>query len=380
MLDLQEIQQDIEKFFSSNHCSFGSELINALLASRNKLGNSPSFFDVESLIGSTYTDYLLMRHCQNNKNLFLIIVWPVTRSPDEILYETYSKYGAILYKKEIFLENRGFKNILNFIGDKKSHPWGSDLWFAEPHRHERPLKVYVFEANQSIASEEDQFRYLVKIFGNNTQHILGIKNRGGLNNLYATTKAKRECRDLLAKNGLVSPVKLVQDRQYSHHVNDEHEETTTLSRIFFNRNSIYAVNHWDPTFNPQSFNDKFPRYKKFLNNNQFGGLEDFCINNSSVMSQFGIRDSRDIDYMHNEKFNIPKQFPEEEISSHNYVIKDTDPNIKIDDIVYDPRNHFWLNDIKFSTLSQLLKFKRLQSSKGNAKARNDEILINKFLK
>ena len=133
MLDLQEIQEDIEKFFSSNHCSFGFELINALLASKNELGNSPSFSDVESSIGSTYTDYLLMRHCQNNKNIFLIIVWPVTKSPDEILYETYSKYGTILYKKEIFLENRGFKNILNFIGDKKSHPWGPDLWFAKPH-------------------------------------------------------------------------------------------------------------------------------------------------------------------------------------------------------------------------------------------------------
>ena len=235
-LNLTRSKENINKTFELNSCKFGEELIKKLLQLEEEMGESISFPDIYSSIDTDFADYLLKNYCETNKNIFLIIVWPVTKSPDEILYKTYNKYGTILHKKEIFLENRGFKNILNFIGDKKSHPWGSDLWFAEPHRHERPLKVYVFEANQSIAKEEDQFRYLVKIFGNNAQHILGVKNRGGLNNLYATTKAKRECRDLLAKNGLVAPVKLVQDRQYSHHVNDEHEETVTLSRIFFNRN------------------------------------------------------------------------------------------------------------------------------------------------
>ena len=87
--------------------------------------------------------------------------------------------------------------------------------------------------------------------------------------------------------------------------------------------------------------------------------------------------SRDIDYLHNERYIINKQIPEDEISSHNYVVKEF--NLKPDDIVYNPTKHFWFKNIKFITLYELLLFKQKQATRGNQKAQNDFIMIKKFI-
>ena len=122
----------------------------------------------------------MQKYCCKNVNIFLIIVWPVTYDPDEFLYTTYNKYGKILYKKEIVLEDEGFKNILHFISDKKNHPWGEKLWFAEPHRYKNPLTIYVFET-KNITEINDNIKrdYLIKIFNNNKRHINNIEKKIG---------------------------------------------------------------------------------------------------------------------------------------------------------------------------------------------------------
>ena len=130
----------------------------------------------------------------------------------------------------------------------KNHPWGEKLWFAEPHRYINPLTIYVLKQKIYQLSDDIKRNYLIKIFNNNKKHINNIEKKGGLNNLYVTTKAKRECRELFANNGNVVKVEGVRDLQYSHHVNDEHYETIELSRIFFNKNSIYAINNCDINF------------------------------------------------------------------------------------------------------------------------------------
>ena len=54
-------------------------------------------------------------------------------------------------------------------------------------------------------------------------------------------------------------------------------------------------------------------------------------------------------------------------------------NLNTDDIVYNPTKHFWFKNIKFITLHELLLFKQKQAIKGNQKAKNDFIMIKKFI-
>ena len=357
---MERICNIIKKRFENYNVPFGERFYKSIKSATNNFSDNLTFYDLENKVEEKYFDYLIQQYCISNKNIFLILVWPVTYNHENIINKTYNKYGKIIFKKEIILEKNGFKNILHFISDKRKHIWGENLWFAKPHRFINPLTIYLFEVNQNINTDISIMRnYLIKIFKNNKKHIKKIENRGGLYNLFVTTIAKRECRINLAKNNCVKEVKGLQDRNYSHHVNDEHYETIELSRIFFNKNSIFAINNCNINYKCESFDDKYYRYFKFINNNKLGDIDDFCLNNSSILCQFGLRQSRDIDYLHNTNFKINKQIPEEQISSHNYVVKSVNKNININELVYDPNNYFWYKNIKFLTLEKLLEPRRV---------------------
>lgn len=378
ILSIKKTIDQILNNFKNTNCSYGTELHDNVKRITNNFSKTMNFFDLKNNLEDHFLDFLLLNHCTYNNNIFLIIVWPVTYNFEDTLVNTYNKYGTILFKKEIKLENNGFKNILHFISDKKKHPRGLDLWFAKPHRYKNPLTVYVFQTKEiNEISDTLKRDYLIKIFNNNVNHITNIEYKKGLNNLYVTTKCKRECRENLKNKGCVSDINFAPDKQYSHHVNDEHHETIEMSRIFFNNNSIFAINYCDIDYKCDSFDNKYKRYTKFISDNKWGNTNDFCLNNSSILSQYGIRMSRDIDYLHNERYIINKQIPEDEISSHNYVVKEF--NLKPDDIVYNPTKHFWFKNIKFITLYELLLFKQKQATRGNQKAQNDFIMIKKFI-
>lgn len=378
---LKNICEQILNDLNEKNINYGYELYNSVKNATYNFTKNNTFFDIEGKIKQDYLDYMILQYCISNKNTFVIIVWPVTYTPDNIIYDIYNKYGNILYKKEIQLHGDGFKNILHFISDKHKHPLGMDLWFAEPHRTKNPLTIYIFETkNLNNISENEKITYLTKIFNNNRNHILQIRENSGLdglNNLYITTKAKRECREGFKNKNLIAPISFAPDKQYSHHVNDEHYETIDLCRIIFNSNSIYAINNCNLNFICDSFTNKYKTYLKFINNNKWGNVNDFCLNNSSTLCQFGIRKSRDIDYLHNETFLINKQIPDEEISSHNYIVKQF--NLNINEIIYNPTKHFWFKGIKFITLNDLLSFKHLQKLNQNKKAENDYNLIINYL-
>ena len=375
-MNIKEICKNIKSFFKDKKTDFGENLFNKVKEETSDFNKNLRFFDLIDKIDKDYLDYILYFYCKENKNLFFLIVWPITYNFDKIIKDCYNQYGNIIFKKEIKLNDNGIINILNLISDKANHSKGKELWFAEPHRNINPLTIYLFETKELNVKENEKIDYLVKIFNNNKNHILNIQKSSGINNLYCTTKAKRECRELLKKNDCVSPISFAPDKNYSHHVNDEHWETIEMSRVFFNDNSIYAINHCDFSYKCESFNNKYIKYFNFINNNKWGDINDFCLNNSSILSQFGIRQSRDIDYLHNVSFNINKQIPEEEISSHNYVVK-SECDININDLIYNPKNHFWYKNIKFCTLNKLLEFKKKQ--KNNGKAKNDILLIEKFI-
>lgn len=385
-VSLRSICSDILKMFNNKTSDYGKILYNTVSDITKNFTINKSFDELESAINSNELDFILHNYCCLNKNIFFIIVWPVTYSFDDDIRKIYNKYGSIKYRKEIVLKNNGFKNILHFIADKRKHPRGQDLWFAKPHCDKNPLTVYVFETKYINIPYEEKINYLCQIFNDNKDHISSIHKRGGINNLYCTTIAKRECRNLLKNNNRVAPVSFAPDLQYSHHINDEHHETIELSRIFFNRNSINAINNCKIDF-CKSFETKYKIYSKFVNENIYGSINDFCIDNSSVLSQYGIRESRDIDYIHSSLISIPKQIPDDEVSSHNYVIKSIDHNINIDELVYNPHNHFWFKNVKFLSLESLYKLKILQrnndykKNKGkitNTKASNDVVLMSNF--
>jgi hypothetical protein len=348
-MNILNLCNDIKKYFSDKKINFGENLFNEVKNQTINFTENLTFFNLKNKIDDEYLDYMLHFYCQQNKNLFFIIVWPVTYNFDKIIKECYKKYGSIIFKKEIKLNDNGITNMLKLISNKSTHPKGKELWFAEPHRSINPLTIYLFETKKINVKENEMFNYLVKIFNNNKDHISNIQKLEGLNNLYCTTKAKRECRELLKKNNCVSDISSAPDKNYSHHVNDEHWETIEMSRVFFNNNSIYAINNFNSSYKSESFINKYKKYFNFINKKY--DINDFCINNLSINIFKKQKYSDNLNYFSTNK-NI---FIQDNIINQNNILENS--NLKLTELIYNPKNYFWFEKVKILTLNNLLKLK-----------------------
>ena len=387
-MNIKEICKNIKCFFKDKKTDFGENLFNKVKEETSDFNKNLRFFDLIDKIDKDYLDFILYFYCKENKNVFFLIVWPITYNFDKIIKDCYNQYGNIIFKKEIKLNDNGITNILKLISDKADHPKGKELWFAKPHRNINPLTIYLFETKELNVKENEKFDYLVKIFNNNKNHILNIQKSSGINNLYCTTKAKRECRELLAKNNCVAPISFATDRSYSHHVNDEHWETIEMSKVFFNKNTLNYFNNFKNNTLPL-FDNKLNSFITFLKSNNID-LDNILIYNSSVLAPFGLREPSDIDFIQGGINLIHQNKLPNDIDIQNKYFKrgfmilenenkstymEDNPSfminepidslmfkwkLSLDDIIYNPNNYYLYKNIKFMNLDLFKKVKNIR--------------------
>ena len=134
---------------------------------------------------------------------------------------------------------------------------------------------------------------------------------------------------------------------YSIDITGNHAETLCLAKLFFNRNSVYAI----CSANSPPSEEFERRLKKYAD--AIGGNENFCIHGSAVMEAHGIRRAKDLDYISRNEKDL--QLDGDEISLGND--KPGYASMTPDDIICDPANHFYYCGIKFASLSALCKMK-----------------------
>ena len=94
---------------------------------------------------------------------------------------------------------------------------------------------------------------------------------------------------------------------------------------------------------------------------------DFCIDSSAVLSAYGLRDCRDLDFLHVN--NIESLSPDIECHNHESHYYRVDKN----DIIYNPTLHFYLHGIKFTNLQVV---KDMKVFRNEEKDKRDVKLIN----
>ena len=99
--------------------------------------------------------------------------------------------------------------------------------------------------------------------------------------------------------------------------------------------------------------------------------DDYCITASSVLSRYGLREGKDLDYLHRgaQIGGHPLVDSHNEYSKGRYILS-------IDDILYNPDNHFYFNGIKYVSLRVV---KDLKEKRGEPKDKKDLELINELL-
>ncbi len=291
-------------------------------------------FFINKGLKSKYSDFIALEYAKFNVNTYLLCAFPIIETSlsfESVIYE----HADVYYKKDIYLTKTGQLNTVlslykdeAWLGDVENEFAGAkykvDMCF---NSSSKPLKIYLLVAKSP-------------------EKIIQLKS--SLRNLFNLGK-------------------------HSLHINDCHEQTTKLAKLFFNHQSIDHINSSSP-IRLNNFLSYFTSFSKWIEANSLD-KDNFCVSGSAVLSAFGLRDCYDLDFLVTDKqgtqvCNKPM------ISCHNeHFLKYIDKSVSIDDIVFNPENHFYIDGIKFLALDILKQFKITRSEEKDYK---DIALINHF--
>lgn len=154
---------------------------------------------------------------------------------------------------------------------------------------------------------------------------------------------------------------------HSAHTTDNKPETARLARLFFNANSLHNLTY-ARAFPSFVFWKRMLAYKEALPKD----CENFCVHGGAVMEAYGVRESRDWDYVSAGETDL--QLSGLGISAGNEKPKLA--GMGIDAAVEDPRNYFYYHGVKFASIQAVIKMKQ---TRGEEKDRRDVLLIRKHL-
>lgn len=275
-------------------------------------------------LAEVYCDAIALEYCRLKKNTHMVLLFPSAIGRDREVREILREYTSISYEKSIQLLNDAPLLLMtqvyreeSWLGDLKSGYPGAALKARECFRGTGPLRVFIIETDQPEKLKEVKDRI---------RAIYNISN-------------------------------------HSVHINDTHRETVLLSQILLNNNSILFMNRSNLAYLSR-FRKNYERYAAILS--EVDDRERFCVTASAVLALHGLRDARDIDYLHFGEA-LPK---EKDISSHNTEMKHYP--CSADEIIFDPRNHFYFDGLKFASLDIV---KRMKEMRDEEKDRKDRELI-----
>lgn len=139
------------------------------------------------------------------------------------------------------------------------------------------------------------------------------------------------------------------------HSTDNMRETTMAMNALLNPNSLHHLLNADVTRYKDSYK-LFSRFKEIVGADGFDKNE-FLLDSSMVLSIYGLRAARDLDYycLHRVK---DRPYPSDvDIEEHDDTQQDF-YSIPVSDLINNPQNYFVFNEIKFVTLPNLLHFKQ----------------------
>lgn len=280
-------------------------------------GRSLSFLELQQEgIDPDYLDAMAIEYCKKHSDAYIAIIWPtLDYSYENMIYEILSKECLVAYKKEFVLKKNAPKALIQSIPEKVPHiPKDFHCYFA-PEKDQYPMMCFVIRAPQHET----------------------------------TVRTKRVLRDIVKLD------------PYCMHINDTHDQCLDLAYMLLSNNSIHFLNHREPQ-NFENFNSLVPLYIQFLQNRNIP-LRDVCVDGSSVLSAYGIRDSSlDFDFLCTKFGDFGDIHP---LDHHNSAWERL--NISIPEVIYNPKNFFYYKGLKFASLMKIRSFKELQGRSNDIK-------------
>jgi len=272
---------------------------------------------VKNGLGVEYLDAMALEFIRHKPNTRIATIFPVADITTNAVRDLLSKYGDVVYEKTIKLNELGAFNYIQ--GLYSNEPWLGTLENGFPGAKEKTAACFDGEGE-------------IRVF------LLDNASPQALRT------AKEDIRAICAIGN------------HSIHINDTHVETWKIASSVFNDNSIHWLNN-STLFSKQygAFLDQFARYFMWIatsNDLAHLDIEDCCIDASSTLSVYGLREGRDLDFLHHAG-NITTNL--QDINCHN--LDAGHYNEQIDEIIFNPAKHFYFNGLKFAALEVIRDMK-----------------------
>ena len=267
---------------------------------------------VNSGLEEIYSDEMALEFCRNKGNLYTISLFPSHTYPQADLVSIIEKLHGIIYNKEVELTTAGKLNYVHNLYHNEA--WIGRKQNGYPGVQEKAKLCFSLGNKVNVFLIEE---------GDPSKMVL----------------LKDKLRDLCGVG------------KHSVHINDTQEETWRIASSVFNQNSIHLLNNRKNSNTPV-FDGYFQRFQEITQARQ--DKEDFCVDSSAVLSAYGLRDCRDMDFLHLRDISplehmIDCHNPE----AHHYRI---DKN----EIIYNPKLHFYLHGVKFASLETVKEMKEFR--------------------
>lgn len=377
--------KDIEKFKYSDainilkdyYKDIKCDYYNNLYKKSIKYDNRPLPSDISDPEIAKTIDDIMCEYAKFRKDLYTIIMWPRAKGKTQELNNILNEYGNICYIKKFNISYKAAINLLYQI-------YADQPKLSKKHFIEEKLKFMHWEKNKR-----------------NTFRVIFYEHSGNKQISGKHAPLKEDIRNLWKDDDNFW------GRDYVH-INDFYYQTIEYCKIFLNRNSMKLLQFQDHN---NFTNHKLLKCRYMINTTKNWmtknispiDYERFIFLGSASLYAHGIRLCSDLDgyvsaypkesqtkefhklidvYFRNEKtkfffadLGITDKV-EEQWDEKNKIWFDKINVNHVDDLIFDPKNHFYYNGIKFITIKHEITRKMLR---GNFKDYCDFLQIEKTL-
>jgi hypothetical protein len=275
-------------------------------------------------------DALALEYCKTHKNTYIAVIYPVGQGKEKEITELLQSCGPIIRTKKIYLKNDGPFYFIKHV--YKGHHWIGDwdndfgsvrevVRYRFPKQHQA-TRIFLFEAP----------------------------------NQKKVKKIKAQIRSIFSKG------------RKTMHTTDFHHETISLANVVFNKNSIHLLNN-KKYKKLDNFEAQLHEYQEWQKNHHVDE-ECFCVTGNSVLAAYGIKDCDDFSFIHHGYDGIISSIYNKKIHCDTDKCMQ-DPTHKFN-ILFNPENHFYYDDVKFISLHASQEF--------NGMAMHENLIVHELLK
>ena len=289
----------------------------------NRPGTNPS-------LDRLYADTMALEYINHNKNIRAMIIYPTAFTQNKIknIFDIIENYGYIYYKKISKLNKNGINNLVKEI--YRGEEWIGGMF---PKGYSPGGKA------MRCVTDKDFPTILVLI---------------EMKDLNKCIELKEKCRDLFNLG------------KHSVHMSDYTEDTYRIGCSLLNDNSIHFLNYGTNDISINTRQLLIEYFNKIKNKK-----DDYCLTSSLILEMYNLRQAKDIDYLHENNVKIDIN---ENIGLHDGIWLSYYQQHH-HEIIYNPKNHFYINGYKFATLNVIKEMKKKRNEKKDI---DDLIIITKL--